>query len=630
MSDKIGSHGKLSRKRNVLLMVHFDRRKTLIIGDDPNFVPSFDLPALEFNDNGDLILPGVDISQRSKLYSQYSPLDQSSASPANAPLINLDIRRSSSQASLGIAPFEKEGHNPFDESIQPMFGDEEELPFADLGLTIDADGNFIEEPELPPHPVQQVGQEGEGMEKDHSDAHLPDDDAQIVYEEDGIQAIFGDEEQQAAAIGPVAQNHQNEVPLPSEEPLSSDPAQQPVQPRQQKKRKRGAMIADDATHVGRAEFRDWSTGYSTRIREARLMPHNVTVHKAKDNAYRLVFGMGIGDVGILNGALQPSHPRRPNHQLAELFSGEILMSRVPGFEEQVECQENRRRSASVAFGSEDEGGDDDRRVRPRVDEVGDAGQEQDQQGGRSQPDAQIDDDAMMILGDDQDNLPEAGRERAGSALSDHRRSSNAPWNRPSSAVPSSAGKNAEAGRHAVEGSPLVGRGSILQPLDAKFSDGGAAAFGSEGFAPMQADGAADFSSYSEFGAAAGVSTQEANTSQFMRNALDREGRNFLGFVERVATDRGKEDAEAAGQCWVAFDGLFEEQDKTKAVVAQAFLHVLTLATKNQIKVTQDRLDGNRIGGEIRVGVAVKSEQVNEADNMDTDVQGDEEWETAEE
>lgn len=585
-------------------MVQLDRRKTLIIDDDPNFVPDFNLPALEFNDDGDLVLPGMDVSQPSKPYSQYSPLDHSSASPANAPLINLDIRRSSSQASLGITPFEKESHNPFDDNIPPMFGDEE-LPFADLGLAIDADGNFIEEPELPPHPVQQVGQDGDAMEKAHSDAHLPDDDAQVLYGDEDMEVIFGEERQQTAAIGPVVQSDQNQVPLPSEEPLSSDPAQQPVQPQQQKKRKRGVMTADAATHVARVEFRDWSTGYITRVREARFMPHDVSLRKAKDNAYRLVFGIGIGDVGILNSSLQPSRPRRPNHALAELFSGEILKSRIPGYEELVDG-ENRRRSASVAFGSEDEAGEGDRRVRPRADEAGDAGQEQDQQGGRSQQDAPIDDDAVTVFGDDQDVVPEAGRERAGSALSDHRRSSNAPWNRPSSAVPSSVGKNAEAGRHAAEGSPLVSRGSILQPSDAKFSDGGAAAFGSDAFAPMQADGAADFSSYSEFGVAAGVSTQEANTSQFMCNALDREGRNFLGFVERVAAERGEEDAEDAGRRWVYFDGLFEEQDKTKAVVTQAFLHVLTLATKNQIKVTQERLGGNKIGGEIRVGVAVQS------------------------
>lgn len=597
-----------------------DRRQQITIGDDPNFVPDFELPALGFDERGDLILPDADVSQRSKFYSQFSPLDKNSASPANAPFINLDIRHSSSQRSLGIAPpFDKEAINQFDEDISPMFGDEE-LPFADLGLAIDADGYFIEEPELPPHPVQQAEKEGHVAKKIRSDAQLPDDQAPIIYGDDEFPVIVDEEQQQSVAAQIEMQSNEYDVPLPSEEALSSEPAQQePAQPRQPKKRKRDAISADDATYVSRAEFREWGAGYMNRIKEAQDISHKVTVAKAKENAYNLVFGIGIGDVGIFNGIF--NNIIVPNHELADLFSGETLKGRVPGYEVQAVVQGNRRRSASVAFESEDEDGEDDRRVRPRVDEAANADRKQDQQASRSQQDAQIDDDAMVIFGDDQDPLPEAGRERAGSALSDHRRSSNAPWNRPSSAVPLSAAKNAEAGRHAVEGSPLVGRGSIPQPSDVKFSDGGAAAFGSGGFDPMQSDGAKDFSSYREFGAAAGVSTQEANTSQFMRKALDREGRNFLGFVERVATDRGQEDAEDESLRWVGFDGLFEEQDKTKTVVAQAFLHVLTLATKNQIKVTQDGVEDKIPYGEIRVGVAVhaeqaeEGEQTSEADNM---------------
>lgn len=566
----------------------------------------------------------MDLSQGSKLYSQYSPLDHSSASPANAPLINLDIRRSSSQGSLGIPSlFDKENHTQVEDgNMPPIFGDEEELPFADLGLTIDADGNFIEEPELPPHPIQKADESDEALKKAHSDAHLPEDEAPIFPGDEEFQMILGNEEQLPATQDAMKHN-KNEVPLPSEEPLSSEPDQQPAQPQRQKKRKRVVLVADDATHVGRSEFRDWSTGYITRIEQARSMPLKITAAKAKENAYNFVFGMGIGDVGIFNGILDL------NHELAELFSGASLKERVPGYGEKVASQGNRRRSASVAFGSEEEGGESDRRVRSRVDEAADAGQAQEGQAVHDQQDAQVPDDAMVVLGNDQDLLPEAGREGAGSALSDHRRSSNVPWNRPSSAVPSSVGKNVEDGRNDVEGSPLVGRGSILQPSDVKFSDGGAPAHGSEGFAPTQNDGANEFSSYSEFGAAAGVSTQEANTSQFMRKALDREGRNFLGFAERVATDRGRKDAEDESLRWVDFDGLFDEQDKTKPVVSQAFLHILTLATRNQIKVIQDGVKNKIPFGGILVGVSLPSDGANEDDNLE-ELEGYEEFQNAKE
>lgn len=605
--------------RNALLITFLlNRRKALVLDDDPNFVPIFDLPALEFDESGDLVLPDVGFSQGSKLNSQFSPLDQSSASPANAPFINLEIRRSFSQGSLGFAPFDKQGQSQLDDGIMfPMFCDEEELPFADLDLRIDPDGNIIEEPQLPPHPVEEVAENEEAPNKTHIDAHFPEDEAQLFPADDEYQVVLGDENQHPVA-GPVAQgatqNDKNEVHLPSEEPLSPEPPQQPTQPRQQRKRKFYTLSLDEATHVGRAEFRSWDIEYMTRVVEGRSLPPKVTPTEARNNAYNLVFGMGISDVGIFHHILDL------NHELAETFSGKELMRRVPGYEEVAVNRENRRRSASVAFGSDDEGDEDDRRVRARLDE--DAAANAVQDNAAQEHDAQIiDDDAMAILGDDDNLLPEAGREVPGSALSDHRRSSNAPWNRPSSAVPSSVGKNVETGRQAVEGSPLVGRGSILQPQDVKFSDGGIPTFDSEGFAPLQSDGAADFSSYSEFGAAAGVPTQEADTSQFMRKALDREGRNFMGFVERVATDRGTEDAEHTNRRWVDFDGLFEEQDKTKTVVAQAFLHVLTLATKNQIKVMQDGVDKIPFG-QIRVGVTVASDEANEVVEMES-VEGDE-------
>jgi meiotic recombination protein REC8 len=125
-------------------------------------------------------------------------------------------------------------------------------------------------------------------------------------------------------------------------------------------------------------------------------------------------------------------------------------------------------------------------------------------------------------------------------------------------------------------------------------------FGSDGFGPLPGDGQ-DLGLSSEFGADAGIPAQEASTSQVMRDALDREGRNFLGFVEHVAADRGEDDEHEEDRRWVEFDGLFEPQDKTKAVVAQAFLNVLTLATKGQIKVKQDGKK-NIPFGEIHVGV----------------------------
>lgn len=580
------------------------RRSQLILGDDPNFVPSFDLPPLDFDENGDLLLPVWDFSQRTRLSSQLSPLDRGSGSivsPAGAPLINLNIRRSSSQDSLGIPlPFGGKQQKQDDLDLDMAFGEEEVLPFEDFGLIIDADGNLVEqaEPELPPHLQGEAAMIGEAAQKVGGAPAFPDDEAMFIPGDDD-QMVVDDDPFAEVAVGQAQQNpQQSEVPLPSEELISSD---EPQQGQQRKKRTIKRLAPDVATHVGREEFKSWSENYIARVVEARNVHHQVTAAQARKNAYNITFGMGVMGIGVLNTIPGLEHP------LAQFFAGDELKSIVMGDveadveeEDEEQARSRRRRSASDAFG-EEEDVLDERRVRPRTDEA--QAEEQDPQVGRNteEKDGQAIDDPMLMFGDD---LPETGREQPGSAMSDHRRSSNAPWNRPSSVIPSSihSQKGREAGSHAVEGSPLVGRGSIL-PNDPHFNDADVMSFGYDGIDRNVNDAAQDHSSLSEFGAAAGVGTQEANTSQFMRNALDREGRNFLGFVERVALERGEQDEEEENRRWVEFDSLFEEQDQTKPVAAQAFLHVLTLATKGQIKVKQEGIEEKVAYGEIRIGVA---------------------------
>lgn len=605
----------------------FARRTQLVLVDDPNFVPDFTLPALEFDDNGELLLPGLDFSQWSKMSSQHSPVDNNTGSPGNVPFINLKIRHSSSQGSVNLpSPFDGENEPQDDDSRLHVFGEDEALPWEDWPVTIDEHGNLIEEPELPPHPMQiEDGPFGENdgpAQKIFDGNHLPDDDAQIMFGDDDSQVIVEQGEQQQqhqASVEDIAQKmaHGNkDVSLPSEEQLSSDLGEVP-QPQRQRKRRTKALAPDSATHISRSEFKSWSDNYMVSIEEARLQPQQVSTAHARKNAFVLIFGMGLGDIGILSAI--PG----VEHELAQFYAGdnlkdmlmdEVLAGVEEGVEEEMEERARgaaRRRSASVAFGSEDEKSQDDRRVRTRTDE------EERQDSMQNRQDALLIEDGMMPFGSDAaDMIPEVGREHPGSALSDHHRSSNAPWNRHSSV---------EVGRNAVGTSPLIGRGSILQQANVKFSDDGAPAFGSDGFAPLQYDGAAhDLSSFADFGAAAGVSTQEANTSQFLREALDREGRNFLGFVEGVAVQRGDEDEHGANFWWVQFDGLFEEQDKTKTVVAQAFLHVLTLATKGQIKVKQEGLDKLKPFGEIRIGAltAAQNERLSAEEELSDGDGGD--------
>lgn len=102
-----------------------------------------------------------------------------------------------------------------------------------------------------------------------------------------------------------------------------------------------------------------------------------------------------------------------------------------------------------------------------------------------------------------------------------------------------------------------------------------------------------------YGPAAGVSTQVAAESQWMRATLDKESGNFLDFVKTEITGRhmalGETDEESAGPTGlpnaVLFEDLLPPVQHTKIVAAQALHHVLALATKGLIGVQQDTAYG---------------------------------------
>ena len=135
-------------------------------------------------------------------------------------------------------------------------------------------------------------------------------------------------------------------------------------------------------------------------------------------------------------------------------------------------------------------------------------------------------------------------------------------------------------------SPLVGRGperysdiDIPQFDDAELLGG-----------PPTSIAGEDFQIY---GPAAGVSTQTAAQSQWMRATLDAESNNFLSFIQAEISGKnageGEED-ELSGEPRASDSVYFEEvlppSQNTKIVAAQALHHVLALATKGLIMVEQ--------------------------------------------
>jgi meiotic recombination protein REC8 len=91
-----------------------------------------------------------------------------------------------------------------------------------------------------------------------------------------------------------------------------------------------------------------------------------------------------------------------------------------------------------------------------------------------------------------------------------------------------------------------------------------------------------------YGPAAAVDTQKADESQWMSGVLAQESRNFLEYVKtELDTRKGGDEDELLGGEFITFDELLPPTQHTKIVAAQAFHHLLALATRGLLQVKQD-------------------------------------------
>lgn len=525
----------------------------------------FRLPEFDFEEAGNILTASQGSNRTS---SQLSPLDRDISFGASTSIIGgFDISGSSKQGAFQLQlPFGRDSmtsQKPGGGSLN-LGGEEELLPaFDDWGIEVDADGNVIpvvDEPELPALPPLLPGElGGGGLTQPQKSGHNIDVQGDIVMDL-GEGEFLPDAE--ALPKAPFE--------LPSEEGTISRTAPAPL--RQRKARQPVLLTPDNETKVSKLEFRAWDKEYVARQEVARNKINISTgPAQAAKNAWNLLFGRGLMDVGILTGIPGCIHP------LAEQFSGVGLAKSIGmniDFEDPSQPRGGRR-SAEVAFGPEE---DEERRVRIRVDDG--------EQVGRN-----IQDQEDMLPMFDQE--VEVGRE-PGSALSDL--ASSVPWNRPLSAAPGSSVHGSakavsfQAGRR-VSASPLQGRGTALPDIERLSDQPG---FGSDGLEPH-------YTSSIHGGAGHDSGIQD---EQLIRDANDRESHNFLGFLERVAGEKGA--IRASGEMdsqrlWVSFDDLFEEEDSKRVVVTQAFCNVLALASRSMIKVEQD--GQNKVPfGTIRLGV----------------------------
>ena len=591
--------------------------------DDPTFDLDARLPEFDFDADGNLLLPQESQVSR-KTSSQFSPLQRDSMSSGgrnSSVLDGLDLPPSSPGGRSGSsqlqAPFGRIGlpddKNDLDLML-PRDVDDRLSVVGDWGIEIDDDGNvmpFVETPELPQLPRPAATETAEPAH-DSNVAHH--DDELVIFDDQG-DVVMGGANAQAHEVekSPVAQQQTAEDE--NEEEVVSEEVVAPV--RKRAKRKKITLSADHETKLSRQEIKDWWNTYLDDADEERMAARlKITPFDAKKNAFNFVFGRGIGDIGYPVNLPDFTHP------LAHHFAGDGLRSKLFGFamneDDEILLSKGRRRSALEALELEedDDPADGERRVRRRV-------SEEDEEHAR-QVEEQLNDkdnNARALLAGNEEEA-EVGR-KAGSALPDLP-SDIAPWNRGSSQVPGSSvkGDQQHPGSRHVSASPLPGRSRAIADIE-RLSD--QPHFGSDGYnndPQLLHSYSDDYLAIPDaegllMGSQAGADASANNTSQAVRDALDSDGRNFIGFLEKNAIEKGvtrEEDDDNIEEAlvankkqerkWLTFDDLLQGNDGTRSNAAQAFHHILALATKNAIRVEQDGQYDYPFG-EIRMGVMVE-------------------------
>lgn len=153
------------------------------------------------------------------------------------------------------------------------------------------------------------------------------------------------------------------------------------------------------------------------------------------------------------------------------------------------------------------------------------------------------------------------------------------------------------GRRLTSQSPLTGRGPVLERFSSVEPGEDGDGLGDPGLGEAGLGEEQDCDEVELYGPGANVNTQTAAQSQWMKAALDQESSNFFAFLRAEAGNKTGVDTGVAS---VTFEELLPSGEHSKIVAAQAFHHLLALATKAVITVRQEEAFG-----EIQVDIAVE-------------------------
>ena len=423
-------------------------------------------------------------------------------------------------------------------------GKEEEQIHEELdwGFEIDSEGNLlpvIPEPELPELPRPTQGPDVAPQPSANPIIDQAADDVLIDFEEPALP----DAEPFSARREEPSLDLREQV---AQENLDDETQDAPAVSR----RPRALLAPDVATKVSREQVKEWGAEYLQNMEDDRRRPSRRTTNaQAKRDAQYRIFGRGVGDIAALGA----------DHPLAEFFGGEALESMIMHIVDRDDpdhLPQDRRRSASEAI-EPDNDDNNERRVRPRT-SVDDA------EKNRPGEEEAVFAEGSPILARGGEEAAEVGRNAGSGALTDV--PSDLPWNRPSSQLPSSSVRGGGlASSRQVSPSPLRQRDQQLSDI-VRFSD--------ENVMIADADVAED----------RGALTSSSMAAPFSQ-VLNTDDTKFLDFVETAIQEKGEERSDGK---WVEFSDLVEPAITSSAAAAQAFLKVLTLATRDVIKVEQSQ------------------------------------------
>jgi meiotic recombination protein REC8 len=613
----------------------------LILMDDPAFLPDQALPALDF-DFANMELGGDSRRSSQSMLSIRGRSDSvASSHSAGINLPSSSTHFGNYQLPLLDDPFQaSSGQKAFGGTGRSIFDDEGDLFQDDMTFEFDPDGMMRDidvgerEARRAGSVFPRLGSDGAAarVRKEHEDAGQ----GLTVIDDGGDFDMFnyGDEQLPDAEAFPAMSGVPmmagglggDDVPQPlivsddlvhsqiSQQEPSFESAEAPLKRR--KKRAPKIVASDPLTELRASDLLQWQREYPDMMLAAFLRRTDKKANaQAKKNAFVFVYGSGLNGVGDGVGSSKLPSP-------LEMFSGDALIAKITGQVPASMAKKAAKRKRKDSEESDEEQQETPKRARQD-------GVEREDEIGRGS----FDDGMMMDDLQEPSMDVEKGRD-ASSALADYPSSALMPWNVSASARSLSIQRGASAslpgrlpssiGRRITEASPLVGRGSNVPGELGQFSmglddDDGMVMYGrSDNDDTMDDDAvlrragsqglAASESQFELFGPAAQVDTQTAGSSQWVREALDREGENFFEYVKNTIEERqgdelgGGDDDE--GEEYVTFEELFPPTQNSKIVAAQAFYHVLTLATRGRVWVEQD-LDERVLEpwGEIRIVVA---------------------------